>query len=964
LKLLTHLCAAAIVLLVATAASAQLTYSGAIWGKVSDNTGAALPGVLVTLESPALIAAQTSSTGANGSYRFAGLPPGKYQVSSKLDGYNTVVHEGLTVGIGSSLNVDIEMTIAAVAETVTVTGEAPLIDSKSNSLRSSFNATQLEEVPSARDPWVILEQAAGVQMDRINVGGNESGQQSNFVARGDNGDNTMWNVDGVNIVDPAALGASPTYFDFSSFEEIQVTTGGNDPSQMTGGIGINIITKQGGNRFSGNGHLYVTDNDLQSSNTSALASEPCVACPGGTIAGAGNEIVRITDLGFDVGGPALKDRIWFWGSYGKQDIQNRIITGASDNTQLENFVVKFNGQVTSKNTATVFHHRGDKTKQGRGVGIDRQPETSWNQSGPSPITKIEDQQIFSDNFFLAGKLGITKGGFGLHPQGGLDPQVFWDISNNVWSGSFYDHVNSRPHYTGNLDGNYFLENTAGGDHEFKFGYQFSRASVTNNTQWPNDNWVLDLSGANVGHRYGYVYVYSAAPFDQTDRVQTHSLYFGDTYTRDRLTLNLGVRYDRQTPKNLANTVPASRLAPDLVPAKDFAGFDPGYQFNDVVPRLGFTYDLSGDGKTLIRANYAQYAGIQSLSVAARTNGGAYSAITYHWADLNGDDIVQRNEIRDDLGYTNALNVDPNNPGVGTSPNITDPDLTNNHTKEFIAGIDREISQDLAVSASFIWRRNDDLTFFRRNGEDPSLYVDGPTVCSRAGNPAHCVTILTQPGTSPGRFTLNNDYYYEIYKGLELSATKRLASKWMASASFTYNDHKGHFTDPLLGASLDDNTLGTPYRPENIPFLDGQDALNQSGGSGNKGSVFLNAKYTFKLSGLYQLPYNWTIGGFFQRRDGYPNPPIIRTGASFGTNDYLVEPFGDTRYADVNILNLRIEKNTSFGEGLNLGLAIDIFNLFNADTILQTERQLNSSRFGQIAEIISPRVVRLGARFSF
>jgi hypothetical protein len=728
LKLKFTLFTLALVLVLAPMASAQLTFTGAIWGKVTDNTGAALPGVLVTLESTAIITSQTSSTGANGSYRFAGLPPGQYKVSAKLDGYNTIVRDGLSVASRGSLNVDIEMAIAAVAETVTVTGEAPLIDSKSNSLRSSFNATQLEEIPSARDPWVILEQAAGVIMDRINVGGNESGQQSGFVARGDSGDNTMWNVDGVNIVDPAALGASPTYFDFSSFEEIQITTGGNDPSQMTGGIGINIITKQGGNRFSGNGHLYVTDNDLQWTNTDAYADLPCSACPLGadgirTIGDAGNEIVRITDLGFDVGGPAMKDRIWFWGSYGKQDIRNNVITGAADNTQLENFVVKFNGQVTSKNTATVFHHRGDKTKQGRNASINRPAPTSWNQSGPSPITKLEDQHIFSDNFFLAAKLGIVKGGFGLTPQAGLTPQVFWDISNNVWSGSFQDHVNKRPHYTGNVDGNYFLENTGGGDHEFKFGYQFSRAKVTNDTRWPHDNWVLDFSGANLGHRYGYVYVVNGFS-GTTDEVSGQSFYFGDTYTRDRLTLNLGVRYDHQVPKNLANEVPAAEIAPDLVPARSFPGFDPGWRFNNIVPRLGFTYDITGDGKTLIRGNYAQYAGIAATPTF--TNGGYYGYISYYWADLNGDDIVQRNEIRDDLGYIGSGNIDPNNPTLAASPNVANPDLSADRTREFIFGIDREITQDLAVSASYIWRRLENFSYVRANGENPDLFVPIPS----------------------------------------------------------------------------------------------------------------------------------------------------------------------------------------------------------------------------------------------
>jgi hypothetical protein len=404
-----------------------------------------------------------------------------------------------------------------------------------------------------------------------------------------------------------------------------------------------------------------------------------------------------------------------------------------------------------------------------------------------------------------------------------------------------------------------------------------------------------------------------------------------------------------------------------VPAKTFPGFDPGYQWNDIVPRVGFTYDLTGDGKTLIRANYGQFAGIISLAVAARTNGGAYSRIGYYWTDLNGDDQASRDEVGDYYPGS-AGNWDPNDPTAVTSPNMTDPDLTADHTKEFIVGFDREISQDVAVSGSFIWRRLEDFTFFQNLGEDPSLWIPVATVTGTAsGNPDRSVTIFGQPsGTiQPGIFTTNNDYYYETYKGFEVSATKRLSNRWMATTSFTYNDHLGNWDDPILGASLDDSTASTPFRPENVPFLDGQDALLQSTGSGAKGNVFLNAKYTFKISGLYQLPYNWTVGGFYQLRDGYPNPPIIQSSAGgFGTNSYLAEPFGDARNDDVSVVNLRIEKNTSFGEGLNLGVGIDIFNAFNSDVILQRQRVLNASSYDRLAEVISPRVIRLGARFSF
>ena len=213
-------------------------------------------------------------------------------------------------------------------------------------------------------------------------------------------------------------------------------------------------------------------------------------------------------------------------------------------------------------------------------------------------------------------------------------------------------------------------------------------------------------------------------------------------------------------------------------------------------------------------------------------------------------------------------------------------------------------------------------------------------------------------------TANNDFYHETYSGIEVGLTKRLSHRWMANAWLTTNNHTGHFSDFLQGASLDDGTPGNPFRPENIPWLDGRDTFLRSFAAG-RGNIFLNAGYTFKLSGLYLLPRNWTVGGFFQLRDGYPNPPVLLSSAGgFGPNQYQVEPFGERRLSDVQLLNLRIEKDAHFGDGLSLGLALDICNLFNADTILQRERQLNSRAYDQLVEIVSPRVIRLGARFSF
>ena len=156
-------------------------------------------------------------------------------------------------------------------ETITVTGESPIVDTKDTGTKQTFTNELLQSIPSARDPWVILQQTAGIAMDRENVGGNMSGQQSNYVSRGGNPTNNKWSLDGVDITDMAATGASPSYYDFDAFEEMTITTGGVDVTQQTGGVGINLVTKSGSDRFKGSSRFYVTDEKFESQNvTDAL----------------------------------------------------------------------------------------------------------------------------------------------------------------------------------------------------------------------------------------------------------------------------------------------------------------------------------------------------------------------------------------------------------------------------------------------------------------------------------------------------------------------------------------------------------------------------------------------------------------------------------------------------------------------------------------------------------------------
>src|SRR3990172_4879933 len=193
------------------------------------------------------------------------------------------------------------MEISAVEETITVSGESPVVDTKTTTKVTTFTQESLQSIPSARDPWVILEQTPGIAMDRTNVGGSQSGQQSGYISRGSSSGNNKWTIDGVDITDMSATGASPIYYDFDMLEEMQIVTGGADASQQTGGVGINMVTRSGTDRFKSSGRFYITDDKFESTNVSDEVRQAG--------AGSGAPIQNIKDYGFEVGGPLLKGKL-------------------------------------------------------------------------------------------------------------------------------------------------------------------------------------------------------------------------------------------------------------------------------------------------------------------------------------------------------------------------------------------------------------------------------------------------------------------------------------------------------------------------------------------------------------------------------------------------------------------------------------------------------------------------------
>ena len=419
---------------------AQQGGTGNLFGTASDEQGARFRASAARFQAAAALRRRRRRN-SRGEFRALNLSPGNYNLACELQGFSKLTKSDVQVAVGRNTNVAVTMKLSTVEAAVTVRGEASLMDTRKVSTGAQLTQVELKEIPTARDPWVVLQSVPGVLTDRLNVGGNQSGQQSAYVGKGALGFNNVWNLDGVNITDMAATGSTGTYYDFDSFEEINATTGGADITQVTPGVQLNLVTKRGTNDYHGSARVFLDRNQWQSQN---LTDE--LRAQGAT---GGTTIDSVQDYGVEVGGPLWKDRAWLWGAYGRNQVDLKTVTGASDKTTLEDANLKLNLQLTDSTSATGSYTQGDKIKLGRNVSASRPPESAWNQSGingkPSALDKVEISQVVSSKLFFTASYAYFRGGFQLAPVGGLARNdTYFDNIAGVWHNSYYNYRDAPP----------------------------------------------------------------------------------------------------------------------------------------------------------------------------------------------------------------------------------------------------------------------------------------------------------------------------------------------------------------------------------------------------------------------------------------------------------------------------------------------------------------------------------------
>jgi hypothetical protein len=811
--------------------------TGNIYGTVVDDEGNPLPGVSVTLTGPT-IAPIPSVTNASGIFRFLSLFPGNaYEVRAEIAGFKTKLETGIIVNAGVTAEITVEMEVGALEEEITVIAVTPVVTPKRTQITHTADLQMLQSLPSARDPWVILGLLPGVLVDRENIGGSESGQQADFVAKGEGTHEYV--MDGIQITDLNS-GGSPTYYDFGMFEEISVTTGMTDIEHRERSIVINFVTKRGGNKFSFGGRFFLTDEYFQGKPSGAdfeavrAVFHPLYPDldPDYSESAGYNHIVDIKDFGFNMGGPLIKDKVWWWGSYGVQQVKTMVIVGSRDDTYLNNFAFKLNAQLIPGNRAEVFIHAGGKTKFGRSSSSSF--PTGWNQGGAyhwgSPIFKLQDEHMFGDNLFLSARYGFSDAGFGLWPADDMEitfpawynyDEAMWkDPQGRITNTYFFS---GRPHHYGVAQAIYYLDDLFGTSHEIKLGAEINSNNrnyvggyggnfyIYSNYYWETMDWDLDdtIDVPPTGMVWLGVQNGDVDYHDGTNRM---AFYLQDIISVGRLNFNLQVRFDRE--KDYYSSLTTNSLYTEdsdvryhenyyeivqkwfsadtiskitaLQPEKTrpYSETPPEFMFWSVSPRIGITFDVFGDGKTIAKAAFAVYPG-GPISASNFRQGGVYPWTRYWWGDSaglggNGDGVIDWQELwwtNNDL--SNRPVFQPWDPATGNltiteataardkgrywggfewttpdslTPNydLVDPNWKHHLDYDVLIAIEREIMPDFGVGIDFTYRwdsrrswevayypeyDNDDvLTPFGKNvqrqGLDPTdpLYID-PTSSS-------------------------------------------------------------------------------------------------------------------------------------------------------------------------------------------------------------------------------------------
>ncbi len=633
--------ALAVCLLAPAAAAAQ----SAITGAVKDTTGASMPGVTVEASSNVLIEkVKAAVTDGNGSYRIADLRPGTYNVTFTLPGFKTFRRDGLLLPSEFTATINADLEVGSLEETITVTGASPVVDVTTAAKTAVLDREAIDAIPTGRTIQGMAQLVVGVNLSLPDTGGARAMQQTYMSTHGMSTSNTTVLVDGQMTNGLQGDGAIQSYYNDSMNAEVSYQTAGIGAETSSGGVRLNMIPREGGNRFSGDFKAVSRPGSWQSSNLTDRHKARGLT--------SGNAIDRIVDYSLAMGGPIKKDKLWVFAATRYNSVNNFIPntffddgSQGLDDQYILNGMARLTWQATPRNKFSGYFDEIDKYR-GHDMQANYDPETAatvWNSPAYHTTAIKWTSPISSALFLEAGWSNNTEYYTNEYQEGIEQPRgsAAWFAKAAKNEQDLGGYTQAGPTNTTESPVAFYWNFAATyvkGVHTIKMGAN-NRQGTFKHTREANADLIQQYRSSSTGVPWSVPdsVLIRNSPLAYAERLNRDlGIYIQDSIRLNRLTANLGLRWETLNAKVLAGKSPAGRF----VPERTFDEILDVPDWSDFAPRMALVYDLMGNGRTAIKYSLNRYNLSRTTGIAAAYNPLLSQTATLPWRDVNGDDIAQ------------------------------------------------------------------------------------------------------------------------------------------------------------------------------------------------------------------------------------------------------------------------------------------------------------------------------------
>jgi hypothetical protein len=906
---------------VSAPAVAQVT-TGSIVGVVTDESGAVLPGVTATLQGANVAGQPTTVTGSDGAYRFPSVPPGEYAVSFTLQGFSTVRREKIPVPLGNTVEINAQLKVSTLQETVTVVGESPVVNAVSTQVSTNLNRNWVENAPQRRFTFFdLINQAAGVSP--------QTSTSSRSQAFGSNVTDNSYQLDGTDFTAPFT-GAAWPWPNTDAIEEVQVLQlGASAEYGNVQGAVFNVVTRQGSNSFHGDGNFYFMNQSLTGRNTTAAQDSSMPY-----------HRDEFKDTTWQVGGPVKKDKLWFFGSFQYQkdaDSQPGTDPAFPARSSAKRMFWKINWQVNEQNKVQVQEHDDFYDIPGRATPLTA-PTTIGLEHGHNPSPGVMWTTVLSNKTFVEARYSGFYGKDHGDPLQSGQPRVqhrFKDLDTSQVTGgiySWYDGDSWKSAAMGKVS--HYADHFLGGSHDVKLGVQFDSGG---------SDYLIGLNDYIYTYGATVAYGYTQLPYHQGGQKKSIGTYIDDTYRiGSRTTLNLGLRYDW------------SRASIASYPLVDASGKETGqrsreisdvFAWNVISPRVGVNFRLNETGTSIVKGHVGRY----------------YRGVVTSEFDNISPSISPRyifSGLYDGQGNPLDKALVSDNTNLAVNPKFKDP-----YTDQFIVGFEQELVKNLGLQVNYVYKRGEDYGGWSdvRGQYTQVPYVDNVGK-DASGKTVQVYSLLSDPTERLFQLT-NPSNMFSRYKAFSIQAQKRMSNRWQATGSIVFSKSEGR-----IGSSGNSPTAGQTGTPQ--PVASGlQFGMDPNHFVNSDGLLIGDRPVVAKLQFLYQAPFGITWGVNYTHQDGRPwaRQVQIRGLGNFPARPtvYMETIDGSRRVPAWDLIDMRIEKDFALGGSVRAGAFVDVLNLTNTDATEGVGSRLGtSSSFGLPTRYLFPRRAMLGAKLKF